>query len=353
MHRKVFPMSKIMSLLFAAVLMPAPAMAAPLAVSAQQMQRLGIRTVAVEPARSQTVVSVLGRVTPAPSARVPVAAPFAGTVRALLLLEGARVRKGEALIAIVSTDMRDAQAKYEGAQARYRTARAAADRANALVKEGIAPASRAEEANAQASAAAADLSALRSTMGRAGQGGDGEYNLVAPADGRIAGISVSAGEQVNATQPILTLDTGDELWVEAALPASEIGRVTAGDRAQIEGGTATGTVVAAGSAIDPKTRSATVRVRLDGAAALIPGQTLRLSIAAGAQPGTFTVPRAAVTEKGGHALVFVAGKGGFAARPVRLLARGASLATVAGDLKAGERVAVSGVSELKAMSLQD
>lgn len=333
--------------------MPTPMMAAPLMVSAQQAQRLGIRTVSIEPARSQTMVSVLGRVTPAPAARVPVSAPFSGTVRALLRLEGARVRKGEALIAIVSTDMQDAQARYEGAQARYRTAKAAADRANALVKEGIAPASRAEDANAQASAAAADLSALRSTMSRAAHGRDGEYNLVAPADGRIAGISVSAGEQVNATQPLLTLDTGDELWVEAALPASETGRVAAGDRAQVEGGTAAGTVVAAGSAIDPKTRSAMVRVRLDGVAALVPGQTLRLSITSGAQHGAFTVPRAAVTEKDGHALVFVAGKGGFGARPVRLLARGASLATIAGDLKAGERVAVSGVSELKAMSLQE
>lgn len=333
--------------------MATPALAQHLAVTSQQMQRLGIRTAPASPAQAKTAVSVLGRVTPAPSARVPVPAPFAGTVRTLMRLEGERVKKGDALVAIVSTDMRDSLAKYESAQARYRTAKAAANRAQALVKEGIASASRAEEANAAAAAASAELAALRSTMGRAARTGDGEYSLVAPADGRIAGISVSAGEQIAAMQPVLTLDTGSELWVEAALPASQIGQVAAGDRAMVEGTQIAGTVVAAGSSIDPKTRSAVARVRLKDADRLVAGQTLRLSISSGADRGSFNVPRSAVTELNGANVVFVATADGFDLVPVRVLARGASLTTVAGPLKPEQAVAISGVTELKAMSLQD
>lgn len=340
-------------LVAAVVALALPSGAKPLVVTSQQVQRLGIQTAPAVPAKVKTMVSVLGHVVPAPSSRVPVSAPFAGTVKTLLRLEGVRVKKGDALVTIVSTDMRDFQAKYESALAHDRTARAAAARARVLVKEGIAPASRAEEADTAAAAATAELGALQSTMGRATRSGDGEYSLVAPADGRIAGISVSAGEQVVAMQPVVALDTGSELWVEASLPASQIGQVAAGDRATVEGSSVAGEVVAAGSSIDPKTRSAVVRVRLDGAVRLVPGQTLRLSIAAGADRGSFNVPRSAIIELNGADVVFVTAQGGFEPVPVRVLARGPELTTVNGPLKAGDRVAVTGVTELKAMGLQD
>jgi cobalt-zinc-cadmium efflux system membrane fusion protein len=326
-----------------------PALAQHLAVSANQAQRLGIRTAQVAPARTKSVVSALGRVTPAPGTRLPVSAPFAGAVKALMRLEGEHVKKGDALITIVSSDMRDSLARLQTAQAHARTAAAAAERARVLVKEGIAPVSRAEEANAAAAAARAELAALRSTMGRAARAGDGEYSLVAPANGRIAAISVSAGDKVAAMEPILALETGTELWVEAALPASQIGLVAAGDRAMVEGTRIAGAVVAAGSSIDAKTRSAVMRVRLDGGTSLVPGQTVRLSVSSSAEPGSFSVPRDAVTVLKGRDVIFVTRKGGFDPVPVRVLARGPRDTTVSGPLTARDAVAVSGVTELKAM----
>ncbi len=341
MHRSVF-------IVLAVAAITAPAHAQHLTLSAAQIQRLGIRTAQVAPARTKAVVSALGRVTPAPGARLPVSAPFAGTVKTLMRLEGEQVKKGEALIVIVSSDMRDSLARLQSAQAHARTAGAAAARARALVKEGIAPASRAEEADAAAAAARAELAALRSTMGRAARAGDGEYSLVAPANGRIAAISASAGDKVAAMEPVLALETGSELWVEAALPASQIGLVAAGDRAMVEGTRIGGVVVAAGSSIDAKTRSAVMRVRLDGAS-LVPGQTVRLSVSSGAEPGSFNVPRDAVTVLKGRDVVFAARKGGFDSVPVQVLARGPRNTTVSGPLSARDAVAVSGVTELKAM----
>jgi cobalt-zinc-cadmium efflux system membrane fusion protein len=326
-----------------------PASAQQLTVSPAQIQRLGIRTAPVAPARTKAVASALGRVTPAPGARLPVSAPFAGTVKTLMRLEGEQVKKGDGLITIVSSDMRDSMARMESAQARARSAGAAAERARALVKEGIAPASRAEEANAAAAAASAELAALRSTMGRAARGGDGEYSLVAPANGRIAAISASAGDKVAAMEPVLTLETGSELWVEAALPASQIGLVSAGDRAMVEGTRLGGVVVAAGSSIDAKTRSAVMRVRLDSGASLVPGQTVRLSVSSGADPGTFNVPRGAVTVLKDRDIVFVARKGGFDPVPVQVVARGPQTTTISGPLTVRDAVAITGVTELKAM----
>lgn len=326
-----------------------PATAKILAVSSSQAKQLGIKTAPVKPATTKALVSVLGRVTPAPDARIPVSAPFAGTVKSLVRLEGESVKKGDVLAIITSADMHAALAKLRGQEAHYRSAKAASDRAKALVAEGIAPASRTEEANADAAAAAAELASLRSATARASGADDGEYRLLAPAAGRVAAIAVSIGDQLTAMQPVAAIQSGSDVWVEGALPGTMAGRVAAGDRVQVEGSAVTGEVMAAGSSIDPKTRSAMIRARLINPGTLVSGQTVRLSITRMADAGSFTVPRNAVAQIAGAAAVFVARKGGFEPVPVWVLARGADAATIAGPLKPGEAVAVTGVSELKAL----
>lgn len=323
-------------------------------VTQAQVTRLGIRTMPVRPAETQPTVSVLGRVTPAPDSRIPVAAPFAGAVERLLKLEGARVKKGDALAVIVSADMQFAEAKLKSLEARHQSAEAAAKRARTLVDEGIAPASRAEEANAEAASVAADLAASRRAMTQAAATGSGSYNLLAPVDGRISAISISVGEQVAAMQPALNIDTKDEMWIEGQLPANAIGRVASGDSATVEAlPGATGMVMAAGTSIDPRNRSATVRIRLNSAPGLVSGQTVRLTIHRRAEAGSFNVPRAAVVELRDGPAVFVVRPKGFESVTVKILARGPSDATVQGELKPQDAVAVSGVAELKAASQRD
>ena len=345
-------MHRLFAIAFAAAL-SLPASAAILAVSPQQAQRLGIRTAPVQAAATKPALSVLGRVMPAPDARVPVPAPFAGTLKSLVRLEGETVNKGDALAVIVSADMRASLAKFEAQQARARSAQAAAERARLLVKEGIAPPRRAEEADAEAAPASADLAALRSAMARAARGGDGEYRLLAPAAGRVAAIQAEIGEAVAAMQPVMAIDTSDAMWVEGALPAAQIGQVHAGDGVTVDGARASGVVTAAGTSIDPRTRSAMLRARLSNAAGLVRGQTVRLTVSSRAEQGSFALPRNSVAELKSGTAVFVQRGGGFEAVPVRVLARGAQTATVAGPLALGERVAVTGVSELEAVSARE
>lgn len=330
-----------------------PAGAQILPVTPQQAHHLGIRTAPVRFAATQSLVSVLGRITPAPGARTPVSAPFAGTVKSLVRLEGEAVKKGDVLAIITSADMHAALAKLRGQEAHYRSARAASDRARTLVAEGIAPASRAEEAGADAAAAAAELTSLRSATARVSGADGGEYRLLAPVAGRVAAIAVSSGDQLTAMQPMLAIQTGNTVWVEGALPAAMVGRVAAGDGVRIEGSGVTGQVMAAGSSIDPRTRSAMVRASLANPGTLVSGQTVRISITRKADAGSFTVPRNAVAQLGGGSAVFAARKGGFERVAVRVLARGADSATITGPLRAQDRVAVTGVSELKALGARE
>lgn len=347
-------MSRIILCLLACLPAWSTASARVLDVTPAQMARLGIRTAPVHPADIQSTISVLGRVMPAPDSRIPVSAPFAGAVERLLKLEGAHVKKGDALAVIVSADMQFAQAKLNGLEARHQAAKAAAERARSLVDEGIAPASRAEQADAEAASVAADLAASRRTMAQAAVTGNGSYRLLAPADGRISAISISVGEQVAAMQLALNIDTRDEMWIEGQLPANAIGRVGFGDNAMVENFPgAIGVVMAAGTSIDPRNRSATVRIRLNSAPGLVSGQTVRLTISRSAEAGSFNVPRTAVVELKDGPAVFVVRPSGFEPVAVTLLARGPSEATVRGKFKPQDAVAVSGVAELKAASLQD
>jgi cobalt-zinc-cadmium efflux system membrane fusion protein len=325
-----------------------------LAITPEQVTRLGIHTEVVQPSTARAVLSVLGRIVPAPDSRFPVSTPFAGTVKKLVHLEGESVRKGDPLLAIASTDLSAAQARLVGLRARQRMTDAAAARAKTLVDEGIAPASRAEEANAEASAAKADLMASEQVMALARHAPDGGYYLLAPTTGRIAVIDVAAGEQVTAMQPVLTIDTRQDLWAEGALPAASIGSVASGDSVTLEGvNGVTGTVVAVGISIDPHTRSATVRAKLSGTGLLVGGQTVRLSITRRAGTADFNVPRTAVVELKSGPAVFVARPGGFEPVPVRILARGAVQASITGALHVGDKVVVTGTTELKAVSLQE
>jgi cobalt-zinc-cadmium efflux system membrane fusion protein len=343
-----------LSAAFLFLVLPLQSMAAVLPVSPQQAQRLGIRTAPVRSSAVRPAISVLGHVLPAPDARIPVSAPFAGTLKSLVRLEGEMVKKGDALAVIVSADMRASAARLEAQQAKERSARAAAERARMLVKEGIAPSSRAEEAEAEATSSAADLAGLRSAMARAAQAGsDGEYRLLAPAAGRVSAIQAEAGDTIAAMQPVMAIDTRDEMWVEADLPAARIGLVHAGDRVTVDGTQVSGVVAAAGTSIDPKTRSASLRARLTAAPGLVSGQTLRLSVATQAGDGSFTVPRNAISELKNGTAVFVQRANGFEAVSVRVLGVDAGSATVTGSLSARDRVAVTGVSELKAVSARE
>jgi cobalt-zinc-cadmium efflux system membrane fusion protein len=113
---------------------------------------------------------------------------------------------------------------------------------------------------------------------------------------------------------------------------------------------AEGRVVAVGAAIDPKTRSLSVRVEAPPRPAFIPGRATRVRIFAAGRPAGLIVPRSAVTTVRGKSVVFVRTPAGFDIVPVQVVGSAGDQTVVVGALKSGAAVAVSGVSELKAQA---
>lgn len=84
----------------------------------------------------------------------------------------------------------------------------------------------------------------------------------------------------------------------------------------------------------------------------MPGQMVEAAVATGGDPvrGAFAVPSAAIVRLDGRSLIFVRTARGFTPTPVTVtgeVAAGSS-ATVTGDLRGDERIAVRGVAALKA-----
>ncbi|MFC4348056.1 efflux RND transporter periplasmic adaptor subunit [Kordiimonas lipolytica] len=325
-----------------------------IALSQTQQARLGVQTGDVQAAERQALVVVPGRITPPLDARLAVAVPFAGIVQAIHVLEGANVKTGDSLLTVASNDFLEAQARLSRAQADYRALKSAAERLKTLSREGVVALGRAEAAEAEATRANAELAATRRMLDSAKPvaGQKGTYSLVAPHDATIAQLQVMPGEMIHTLDSAVVLEGTGALWVEAELPSRFLGKITLGDMVSLQPSGAGAKIIAIGRTVDPQSRSVTVRAELDRNDSLRPGQSVQVTVFGVAEEGAFSVPRDAVVRLAGGDAVFVAERGGYGVVPVTVLSRGAHQAIVTGPLSAGAKVAISALTELKALALE-
>ena len=143
---------------------------------------------------------------------------------------------------------------------------------------------------------------------------------------------------------------GDKVWLEAQLPELLIERISVGSRAEAGSPSRVGTVLGVGRSVEPGTRSATLRAELPAGPGLRPGQAVELTVFETVPAGMVVVPSSAVTRLSGREVVFLARDGEFFPVEVEAGLRTAAGLAVRGPGLAGGRVAVAGVSALKAIA---
>ncbi len=328
-----------------------PALAGDIAVSQAQIDGLEIKLQEVRPATDEAIALLPGTIIPPMNSRIAVPAPFAGTVVTVDVLPGETVEKGRALMTVASRELVETLSQLRQAEANLDAATAVADRYRLLADKNIASPTRAAEAEAHREGlrAVVDEHKRLVTLGNIKTNADGSYTLVARMAGRIVEANVAPGASIEAMAPAVVIDTSDELWVEAQLPASLMGKVRPGDSIHLGEGV-TGKVLSVGHTLDPKTRSATLIGTIPVSAGLITGQMVTLSIHREAAVGGLAVPAHAVVWVGGKPSVFVRTQSGFAVQPVTLKGKTLYGATIEGALSPGQKVAVSGLAELENMA---
>lgn len=300
------------------------------------------------PASDAPIGIVPAVVTLPPEARVAVATPFAGTVSRIHVIEGQQVRAGQLLATVVSRDGYALAAESARAAARLDLARANAARVDGLVRAGVVAAARGDETAAQLRQAEVDQreAARLLAVGRATA--DGTVRLVAPIAGRVAKMSATTGAPLDGANAPFVIDAAGPYGLELQLPERLAAKVHPGMTVLLPDGRR-GRILSVAPGLDPATRSVMARAALGDAPGLLSGRALSVTILGDATTGAVRVPAAAVVRIAGRDTVFVAAAGGgFAPRPVTVGGRAGGDAVLIEGVKAGERVAVSGIPELRA-----
>ena len=321
------------------------------ALSAQQLRRLGVQTVVAEAAMDVPLGTVPAAITLPPEAQVAVTAPFDGAIIRLHVIQGQQVSAGQALATVRSREPLQYGAELARAQARLGLAEASAARTRQLVDEGIVAGARADEMNAAIRVARTDVAENARILRQAGASASGEVTLRAPIAGRVAAMTAQVGGPVMATSAPFVIENSSAFTLDMQLPERLAGQVRPGMRIAVPATGAmpelTGSILSVGSSLDPATRSIIAKARIDGTPPLVAGKSVMVVIHHdSAQPGV-SVPSRAMTTIDGKPHVLLRTSKGFAPRAVTVAGQSGDRTILSDGLKPGDKVAVSGISELK------
>ena len=293
-----------------------------------------VPTVKVQRTSSAGVATLDGSLQPVKQSTI--AAQIGGTVMALLVKAGDRVRAGQPLARL---DPREAQAGLARAdavvaqaQAELNQARQHAERTRDLRAQGFVSQAALDLAQTQLSAAQAGTAQAQAARRQAALI-SGHTEVTAPFAGVVLATLVEVGDLAVAGRPVLTLYEPGALRAVVQVPVSRAVIAQSAREVSIEmpdGRSLTPTARQPLPSTDPVTQTVEWRLPLSAAdsAAGRPGQSVRVhfrappapvsvSAAATGREGALSVPSSAVLRRGELSAVYVVDNGKFALRPVR------------------------------------
>jgi membrane fusion protein, heavy metal efflux system len=321
-------------------------------------KRAGIRTATIAHRDVVPELRVVGTVTFDPERVAAVGTRIRGLVRKLAKIEGDAVKEGDLLAEIESAELGEAQAKVATIEAHRKAAELNAKRERDLFQRKLSTAREAEVAAAKLAEQSALLTAARQKVralgGNAG-GGLGTYLLRAPISGTVVERHVSAGQSVEGNLIAYRVADLDHLWIELAVFERRVDAIRKGDVVEIRplahpDRVIEGSVAYVADALDPASRTAAVRVKIDNSKRhLRPGQSVTASIrASGPTRNALVAPTSAVTWVDGKPTLFVAtGDDRVVPTRVELGAVSGSEQEIVSGVEAGTVIVSDGVFALK------
>lgn len=271
---------------------------------------------------------------------------LAGTVREVMLTPGEVVEPGAVLVRL-DTSVEEAELQAEKAEAAV--ADSLLGRVERASESRAASAMEVDQARAQKAVALAQIARTQAVIAK--------KTIRAPFRARVGIADVHPGQYLDAGTELTTLQGVDDAAhvdftvaqrVAAALHVDDGVDVFAGDDSLIRA-----KIVAIDSRVDPATRNAMVRARIDGVDnAPSPGASVRVRVPVGKTRKAVSVPVSALRKGpgGDHVFVILADEEGKTRAQQRTVRAGAMLGdsvVILDGLEPGESVAASGAFKLR------
>ena len=352
----------MLTMLFAVSSAPAADRSDDFSVTDQQLSALGIELITLRDQGQGSGIRYPAVVVLPPRQQRVVSAPVAGLVTQVLIEENRTVQVGTPLLVLSSPELGRLQLAGVQAANRARLAQTTAARERRLFGEGIIAERRVVEADTAASDSRAEFTQATAALRLAGLSEReiagvaaasvllNELTITAHSAGTVIGVDVKPGQRVTEIEPLLRIARLDDLWIDVQVPSAEAAQWPPGSKLTVTGDL-TAEVLSV-SALADNAQRVLLRARLiNHATKLRPGEFVQVDLPIVAT-NAWQVPLSALARDGNQAYLFIRNDDRFKATPVEILASAGQRATVRAELKAGQKIAATGVISLKAAWLR-
>jgi membrane fusion protein, heavy metal efflux system len=326
-------------------------------------QRKKIRFYTVAPSHFHKTIDTTGVVDFDNDQATSVLAPFSGPVSRLLVSPGDRVKKGDELARVSSSDFATAISTYQKALVTARNARRLADKDADLAEHNGVSQRENEQAQTDAANAEADRDAALQGLvslsvdpksikdiqdGRPVSRVDGIIR--SPITGTVVEKLITPGQLLQAgTTPSFTVADLSHVWVMAQIFGADVTAVDVGDTATVITGIGSndlpGKLTNISALVNPDTRSVVARVVVDNPRGILKKQMyVRVLIQARHESGGRLIPDSAVLRDDENLpFVYLAeADGSFSRRHVTLGYRNGDQIDITDGLKDGDQIVIDG-----------
>jgi cobalt-zinc-cadmium efflux system membrane fusion protein len=348
-------------------------------LSPQQAAANAIQTAMPRQESLAPAIAVVGRMQAQPGRESEVVSPFAGRLIAAgasVPRVGSMVKQGQVLAELeqlltapertqYASQITQLEAAAAQAQQEVDLRRVELDRAKQLYDQGAIPLKQHQTAEFNLRQAESRLKSAQDSVAQVqallseGDKGPRRVPIVAPVSGTVVSSEITPGMQVDPAKILVRIVDLSTLWVQAAVPESELGAIRQAGRAEVTSPAVPGrifqaTLVTVGPAVDPASRTVPVIYSVRNSdAALKVEMTADVRIPTGPQVPVLLIPASAVLYGAGQSLAFVErAPGSYERRSIVTGESRGSDVVVRSGLKPGEKVVSVGAETLRSELLR-
>lgn len=326
-----------------------------------------LKQISIEPAKKYAIrrtIDIPGSIEVKQNLLAKIGSPVKGRIVEINVMLGQRVRKGEVLAKINSTELAKMQLEYIKAVQQVELKAKSFERAELLFAEGVLSEAQMLERKTELAAAKAEMQASNDQLQVLGMSLNEIQNLKtesqinsithiqAKIDGKVIMKNVNLGQVVEPTDEVFAVAALDEVWGVAQVPERKISFLKEGDQVFIEvpaykEKSFEGVITYLGDIVDPETRTITIRTDINNQDQMLKPDMLITMKVAGSKVEKIGVPNEAIISEDDTPSVFVkTSENTFTLKPVTLGIKDKDNTHIDSGISEGDEVVIKGAFHL-------